>query len=79
MTKGIWVWALRVTRVFSIGPSAFYSLLGCSALFQSLLLAVRYDPSIGLQWTRISVHLLGEAGGRALLWRVCLMNLLGRC
>ena len=62
MTQGIWVWALSVTRVFSTGPSAFYSLLGCSALLQSLLLAVRYEPSVGLQWTRISIHLLGEAG-----------------
>ena len=49
MTQGIWVWALSVTRVFSTSPSAFYSLLGCSALLQSLLLAVRYDPSVGLQ------------------------------
>ena len=62
MTQGIWVWALSVTRVFSTSPSAFYSLLGCSALVQSLLLAVRYEPSVGLQWTRISIHLLGEAG-----------------
>ena len=66
MTQGIWVWALSIPRVFSTGPSMIYALLGCSALAQSLHLAVRYDPSIGLQWTRISVHLLGEAGGRAL-------------
>ena len=79
MTQGIWVWALSVPRVFSIGPSSFYSFLGCSALVQSLLLALRYAPSVGLQWIRISVHLLGEAGGRALLWRVFLMNLLDRC
>ena len=79
MTQGIWVWALSIARVFSIGPSSFYSFLGCSDLVQSLLLAVRYTPSVGLQWTRISVHLLGEAGGRALLWRVFLMNLLDRC
>ena len=49
MTQGIWVWALSVARVFSIGPSTIYSLLGCSALVQSLLLAMRYDPSVGLQ------------------------------
>ena len=49
MTQGIWVWALSVTRVFSTGPSAFYSLLGCSALVHSLHLAMRYDPSVGLK------------------------------
>ena len=49
MTQGIWVWALSIARVFSIGPSSFYSFLGCSDLVQSLLLAVRYDPSVGLQ------------------------------
>ena len=48
MTQGIWVWALSVARVFSTGPSAFYSLLGCSALVLFLLLAMRYDPSVGL-------------------------------
>ena len=62
MTQGSWVWAVSIARVSSIGPSMFYSLLGCSALVQSLLLAVRYEPSVGLQWTRISIHLLGEAG-----------------
>ena len=49
MTQGIWVWALNVPRVFSSGPSTIYALLGCSALVQFLLLAVRYDPSVGLQ------------------------------
>ena len=49
MTQGSWVWAVSIARVSSIGSSAFYSLLGCSALLQSLLLAVRYDPSVGLQ------------------------------
>ena len=71
--------AVSIARVSSIGPSIFYSLLGCSALVQFLLLAVRSATSVGLQWTRISVHLIGEAGGRALPWRVFLMNLLGRC
>ena len=49
MTQGCWVWAVSIAKVSSIGSSAFYSLLGCGALVQSLLLAVRYDPSVGLQ------------------------------
>jgi hypothetical protein len=49
MTQGSWVWAVSIAKVSSIGSSAFYSLLGCSALVQSLHLAMSYDPSVGLQ------------------------------